>query len=382
LPFPTPALNNRAMARLRDVPSVIRKCGPWSFLKRLNKEIAEDNLMTWASALAYSWLFAIFPFFIFLLTLIPLLKYEWRQEAKRQIEFAIQQLPEDARDTVGQFVKPKLEQVLFQEKTGIRLIGLLITVWAASGGMAATMAALDKCYDVPETRPIYVHRPLAVGLTVLVGTLILVVIVLLPIGTVITNRLTEGTDRLLGKTPATRPTSQESTATRPADVSATAPAATQAASTQPALLAGPVAKPKQFAGWLVLWQIARYGLALMLLLGIVAVIYHFGPNIKQSWKFLTPGSVFTVAVWLGLGVVFRMYVDKFGKYGETYGAVGGVIILLFFFYLDALVLLVGAEINSEVDCIAREMTGKAEPETTELLDAAGVKPPEAPSTKS
>ena len=85
--------------------------------------------------------------------------------------------------------------------------------------------------------------------------------------------------------------------------------------------------------------------------------------------------MFTVFVWLGLGVVFRVYVEKLGQYGETYGAVGGVIILLFFFYLDALVLLVGAEINSEVDSCAREMTGKSEPKTQELLDAAGVKPP-------
>ncbi|HEV2296151.1 MAG TPA: YihY/virulence factor BrkB family protein [Tepidisphaeraceae bacterium] len=366
------------MARLRDVPSVLRKCGLWIFLKRLYKEISEDNLMTWASALAYSWLFAIFPFFIFLLTLIPLLKYEWRIEAKRQIEFAVDQLPEDAGETVRSYIEPKLDQVLFQQKTGIRIIGLLITIWAASGGMAATMAGLDKCYDVPETRPIWVHRPLAIGLTILVGSLILVVIVLLPIGTVVTNRLTEGTERLLRMTPATRPTSQEVAATEPSDVSATAPIVAQRSATRPALLAGPVAKPRAFQLWLVLWQIARYGIALMLLLGIVALIFHFGPNIKQRWKFITPGSVFTVSVWLLLGVAFRIYVDRFGRYGEMYGAVGGVIILLFFFYLDALVLLVGAEINSEIDCIAREMTGKAEPATQELLDAAGVKPPETP----
>ena len=135
------------------------------------------------------------------------------------------------------------------------------------------------------------------------------------------------------------------------------------------------AKPHTFELWLVLWQIGRYGLALTLCFGVVSVIYHFGPNIKQKWRLLTPGSVFTVMVWLGLGVLFRLYVDKFGKYGETYGAVGGVIILLFFFYLDALVLLVGAEINSEIDACAREMTGKSEPETEELLKAAGVKPP-------
>lgn len=331
--------------------------------------------MTWASALAYSWLFAIFPFFIFLLTLIPLLKYEWRIEAKQQIEFAVNQLPADARDTVSGYIEPKLDQLLFQSKAGIRIIGLLVTIWAASGGMAATMAGLDKCYDVPETRPIWIHRPLAIGLTILVGSLILVVIVLLPIGTVVTNQLTEGTERLLRMTPSARPSSEDAGATRPADVSSTAPAATQAASTRPALLSGPIVAPRTFQLWLVLWQIARYGLALLLLLGIVAVIYHFGPNIKQRWKFMTPGSVFTVTVWLLLGVVFRVYVDRFGKYGEMYGAVGGVIILLFFFYLDALVLLVGAEINSEVDSLAREMTGKSEPAPEELLHAAGVKPP-------
>jgi membrane protein len=364
------------MARLRDVPSVIRSCGPLAFLKRLNKEIAEDSLTTWASALAYSWLFAIFPFFVFLLTLIPLLKYEWRVEAKRQIEFAVNQLPTDASKTVRGYIEPKLDQLLFAPPGGFRIIGLLLTVWAASGGMAATMAALDKCYDVPETRPIWVHRPLAVGLTILVGSLILVVIVLIPVGTIVTNKLTAETERLLRMTPATRPSTQETAATRPADVSATAPAATQAASTRPAILAGPVAKPHTFELWLVLWQIGRYGLALMLCFGVVSVIYHFGPNIKQKWRFLTPGSVFTVMVWLGLGVLFRLYVDKFGKYGETYGAVGGVIILLFFFYLDALVLLVGAEINSEIDSCAREMTGKSEPATEELLKAAGVKAPD------
>jgi membrane protein len=139
-----------------------------------------------------------------------------------------------------------------------------------------------------------------------------------------------------------------------------------------------VARPSQFRLWLVLWQVTRYGLALLLLLAIVAVIYHFGPNIRQRWRFVTPGSVFTVGVWLLLGVAFRIYVDHFGRYGEMYGAVGGVIVLLFFFYLDALVLLVGAEINSEIDSIAREMTGKAEPEAEELLNAAGVKPPQTP----
>jgi membrane protein len=89
---------------------------------------------------------------------------------------------------------------------------------------------------------------------------------------------------------------------------------------------------------------------------VVALVYHFGPNVKQKFRLLSPGSVFTVATWTLLGIAFRFYVETYGHYDKTYGAVGGVIILLFFFYLDALLLLIGAEINAEVDCAIRAAT--------------------------
>jgi membrane protein len=103
---------------------------------------------------------------------------------------------------------------------------------------------------------------------------------------------------------------------------------------------------------------------------VVGLIYYFGPNVKHKFRIITPGAIFTVGVWLLLGATFRLYVDRFGKYGETYGAVGGVIILLFFFYIDALVLLVGAEINSEIDAAKRAMAHKLEkpPPPAETLD--------------
>ena len=82
---------------------------------------------------------------------------------------------------------------------------------------------------------------------------------------------------------------------------------------------------------------------------VVAVIYYNGPSIRHRFVWLTPGGVFAIVVWLVLGFAFRFYVQKWGKYNETYGTVGGVVILLLFFYIDALVLLIGAEINSEVD---------------------------------
>ena len=79
------------------------------------------------------------------------------------------------------------------------------------------------------------------------------------------------------------------------------------------------------------------------------MLYQKGPAIRRRWTWLTPGGVFCVAVWLTLGLLFKLYLREFGRYNETYGTVGGVVILLLFFYLDAVVLLVGAEINSEID---------------------------------
>src|SRR5688572_28702687 len=91
--------NTVLMPRLRDLPRATQAMGWGAFLKKVYVEIDDDNLWTWASALAYSWLFAIFPFFLVLLSLIPTLKYEWRVEAKNQINNAINQLPHDAKIT-------------------------------------------------------------------------------------------------------------------------------------------------------------------------------------------------------------------------------------------------------------------------------------------
>src|SRR5687767_7327858 len=142
------------MARLRDLPAVLRVTGLWRFVKKIWHEINDDNLFTWASALAYSWLFALFPFLLVLLSLIPLLKQEWRVEADRQIKIAIATaLPEDAKVTVQTYIEPRIQKFLLSQddrKTtikGIMSIGLLIALWAASGGMNMTMAAMDRAFD-------------------------------------------------------------------------------------------------------------------------------------------------------------------------------------------------------------------------------------------
>src|SRR2546421_2400024 len=143
------------MARLRDVPRVFSRLGPWEFAKRVWKEMTEDSLFVWASALAYAWLFAIFPFFIFLLTLMPYLPAAAKDHAEGPIHDSINQmLPAKAADLVWQ----NIYKVIHEPHTGLLSTGILITIWAASGGMNMTMSALDRIYDVPKPRPFYRHR--------------------------------------------------------------------------------------------------------------------------------------------------------------------------------------------------------------------------------
>jgi membrane protein len=101
----------------------------------------------------------------------------------------------------------------------------------------------------------------------------------------------------------------------------------------------------------VVLDIARWCLGLFLMMMVLNVVYHFGCQIRRRYRFVTPGAIFCVLAWVGLGLGFRWYMDKVASpgYDKTYGAVGGVIILLFLMYLAAIILLVGAEINSETD---------------------------------
>jgi len=292
------------MASMRDFVPAVRAVGPIRFVRKVWKEIVQDDLFTLAAALAYAWLFAIFPFLIFLLTLFAYIPHDRKVSAYEQIAAAINKIM--AHDA-AQTILTNLDQVLNEPKTGLLGIGIVVTIWVASGGMSMTMSALDAAYDVPNTRPFYMQRPVAIGLTIVVTTLILAVLLLLPVGTAVMHWLTKR-----------------------------------------ALVPIPLL-------WLL--NFIRYGLAILLMFLVLSLLYRFGASVKTSFSFFSPGAVFTVLVWILLGAAFRFYVDKFGRYQQTYGALGGVTIILFFFYIDALVLLIGAEINSEVDRALNPITG-------------------------
>jgi membrane protein len=286
------------MPSLGDIRKVHRSIGLPGLAKRVWREVGEDHLFAWAAALAYSWLFAAFPFLIFLMSLLPYLPENTRKAAEEELgTIARQTMPDQAAETLLKNVS----DILDKPRTGLLGVGLLLTLWGASGGLNMTITALDRCYEVDRGRPFYKQRPVAVGLTLCVATLVIVLMILLPIGTIAIRWLVENAHAYV------------------------------------------------HTGLFWTWRILRYPMSLLVMCTILHVVYQYGPSIRQRFNFFTPGALFAIVVWILLGAAFRLYVNKFGRYNETYGAVGGVAILLLFFYIDAAVLLIGAEINSEVD---------------------------------
>ncbi|MGD1277632.1 MAG: YihY/virulence factor BrkB family protein [Tepidisphaeraceae bacterium] len=287
------------MATLRDVRPVFRAMGVWPFIKRIYQQINEDNILVWAASMAYSWLFAIFPFLILLLSLVPYLPSHARHIAQRKIAQSISSALGSAAPTIND----NIQSILTQPRRGWLGIGLCVSLWVASGGIAMTMSAMDQCYDLEnkDMRPFYKQRPIAILLTILIAAMVLALFVLLPVTSALQHWL-----------PYFEILSQ----------------------------------PVKFA-----FELVRYAMVILLMLMILAIIYHFGPNIRQRFHAITPGAVFSLSVWLILDLLFRLYIDKYARYDQMYGTVGGAAILLFFFYIIALVLLIGGEINSEIDFV-------------------------------
>lgn len=286
------------MPRLGDFIKAVRRVGLWRFANRVWDEVSDDNLFAWAAAIAYAWLFAIFPFLVFMVALLPHLP----QHVKDGVESQLPQIVEEyVPAQYRQSTISTINDLLRRPRAALLSIGLIITLWGASGGMNVTITALEKCYEIDRGRPFFKKRPIAIALTAVVAILILTLVVLLPVGTLVIKWIQAN-----GITYITTPV-------------------------------------------LWTWRIIRYPISVLLMFLTVNVLYYYGPAIRQRFRFFTPGSVFVVGVWLIFAFLFRLYVEKFASNNETFRALGGVAILLLFFYLDALVLLIGAEINSEID---------------------------------
>ena len=265
---------------------------PWDVIKRAVKSFLDDDMVTYAAALSYHLMLALFPFVIFMLTLLGALGLsEFFDRLLHQAQAA---LPPDAYELLARVIG----EIRGQPREGLLSVSIIFALWAASTGMRSVMNALNVAYDVKETRPAWKRYPLSILYTI---GLVAVVIA-------------TAAFRLIG------------------------PWAVQRFANQLGLTTVVT----------TLWTWLRWPVVALLLLLTIALIYYLGPNIDQPFRYVTPGSICAVIVWIVASLLFSVYVENFGNYGATYGSLGGMVVLLLYFFVSAAVLLLGAEINAAI----------------------------------
>ncbi|MGZ3457063.1 MAG: YihY/virulence factor BrkB family protein [Archangium sp.] len=264
-----------------------KEMGWKEFFTDLKNEYQNDNVGNVAGAVTFNALLALFPFLLFLVALASFII------DPAQAEVLIKALSRVAPEAVTQILGQRLQDLAAGNNVGLLTVGGVGAIWAASSGVVSLMDALNTVYDVKESRPFWKVRGIAILVT-LAGAVLSI------------------------------------------------------------LASAAVVATPAFAKWLgepfgtlVMWL--RLPVAGLLMMFVWAMIYYFLPDVEQDFKFITPGSVAGVLVWLIASWGFSVYVRNFGKYDVNYGALGGVIVMLLWMWISSQVILVGAEINAVLE---------------------------------
>jgi membrane protein len=302
---------------LRDLWSLLN----FQALKATVQEFQRDDAMGLAAQLAFFLILALFPFILVLVSLMGLVGNP--ELASKVLGYFRQVMPEEAykliRTYTGDVISGKRPApYLFS-------FSILFTLWTASGAFAALISALNRAYDVQETRPFWKVRGIAILMTLGLSVLILVGVLLLIVGEPIGQAIAEifGLGELFE----------------------------------------------------LVWNIVRWPVALFFMVFTVALLYYFAPDVDQPFRWITPGGLIGVLLWVIASAAFSFYVNNFGTYNKTYGSIGVVIILLLYLYISSLTILFGAELNATLVRMKEEISGKqiidAEPanEKPDLLES-------------
>jgi membrane protein len=294
------------------------------FFRTLKEEIKQDYVFNGAAALAYYLMLAIFPAMIFLLNLLPYLPVP---DIHGEIMALLHQmLPGET----ARFFTGTVQELVSDSRESLLSAGAVLTLWAASSGMHAIMNQLNITYDVEEGRSWLRARGTAVALTVSFGALVIGSFILILLGEALENWLS----RSLG-------------------------------------WSGP---------WLALFAVLRWLIILAAFCLAFAIIYFFGPDVEQDFKFITPGSLLGVILLVTVSLLFRAYVDNFGNYNKTYGSIGAVIVLMLWLYNSGLMILLGSEVNALIEHFSPD--GKNKGEKDEGVPAPKRPPPPESRAKS
>jgi membrane protein len=279
-----------------DHPGELPKRSWWQIAKRTAKEFQDDNLTDWAAALVYYGTMSLFPMLLVLVALLGLVGQS------STINTMIDSLRSAGLTDVADSVQKPLNDIVANKGGAGALLGfgLLGSLWSASGYIGAFMRACNAIYEVKEGRPFWKLRPLQVAIT-LVGVLILSVV---SIAVVVSGPIAEAVGSALGL--------------------------------------GDTA--------VSVWSVAKWPVMLVIVMAMIAALYYVAPNVRQpKLRWVSPGGIVAVLVWIVASAGFGFYVSNFGSYNKTYGTLGGVITFLVWMWISNLALLFGAELDSELE---------------------------------
>jgi len=288
-------------------------------LKRLYQEQDKDGVSDAAAQLSYYLLFALFPFMVFLTTLVAYLP-ALGSSLSRGISQIQAFLPEDAR----KLIQERLTGVITTTRPKLLTVGILVTIWSASRGVDALRRALNLAYDVRDARPYWKQQLISIGFTFGGATALLVSVAFLLAG------------GKLGYWVAER------------------------------LALDNV--------YLVVVGILRWPVTIFLLMASIAAGFYLLPDVKQQFRFITPGSVVTTLGWLLTSWGFGFYASRFGSYDVTYGSLGGVMVVLTWLYLSGFVFLIGGELNAVIEHASKSGKKPGEHAEGDGPDRAAVPP--------
>jgi membrane protein len=261
--------------------------------RRVIHEIQEDDCLGRAAQLAYYFLFALFPFFLVLTTLLGYLPVPNLMD--RLMEMLAGILAGDAL----KLVQDNVREVVTSQRGGLLSFGILAALWTSSSAITAIVDGLNRAYDVEEGRPYWKVRLIAIFLTVGISLFIIFSLILLTFGPQIGGWIADQVG--LGRV------------------------------------------------FQIAWNLLRWPVIVGLIILAMALVYYVAPDVEQRWQWITPGSLVAVIGWLLASLGFSFYVNNFGSYNATYGSIGAVIVLLTWMYVSGFFVLVGGEINAEIE---------------------------------
>jgi len=266
----------------------------WTELgRRTWREIVDDDVLGLAAQLSYYFFLALFPAILFLLALASF--------------FPLSNITDDVGRSLGPFVSAQVLELIQEQMRrlanndngGLLTFGVAGALWSSSAALVSIVGAINRAYDIEDSRPWWKVRLIAIGLTLAVAAIVLVALSLVLVGPTVAEQL--GTMTGWGA-------------------------------------------PFEWA-----WLVLQWPLVFALVATGIGLIYYVGPDADQDWVWITPGAVAATILWLVISLLFKLYVANFTDYEGSYGTVGAVIVVLLWFYVSGIAILTGAELNAEIE---------------------------------